>query len=120
MAWSPDSLNKLSPKFVHAAGNAFAEDNNCSKRPLSVLLRQIRKKGITAPDGSQFDEEIFWDDVETCVSSTITAMLPVLRVSYARSVLPLSTCLFPAYTQVPSRLGLRIYLFMWVKSAQLF
>lgn len=76
------SLNKMSEKFNHATDNAFADDNQSSKRPISVLLRQLKKKQPSP--GTVFDEELFWDSIEECVAATVTAMLPVLRVSYAR------------------------------------
>jgi hypothetical protein len=40
------SLNKMSEAFHHATDNAFADDNQASKRPISVLLRQIKKKQL--------------------------------------------------------------------------
>ena len=70
------SLNKLSDKFNHATDNAFSDDNTSSKRPISVLLRQMKKK---PPGKEPFNEEKFWDCVEECVAATVTAMLPVLR-----------------------------------------
>jgi hypothetical protein len=77
------SINKMSEKFQHAGDNAFNDDNNASKRPISTLLRQLKRKQITN-SVIPFDEELFWDHVEECVAATVTAMLPVLRVSYAR------------------------------------
>jgi hypothetical protein len=82
------SQQKKSEKFVFADASAMRDDNSSSKRPMSVLLKQLRTKNIKSPSGAEFDEEVFWEKVEECVGVTITAMLPVLRVSYARSVLP--------------------------------
>eukprot|EP00035_Acanthoeca_spectabilis_P039475 m.62553 g.62553 ORF g.62553 m.62553 type:complete len:767 (+) comp9616_c0_seq1:366-2666(+) len=78
------SQQKKSEKFVFAGPGALQENNSSSKRPMSVLLKQLRSKGLTAPNGQSFDENSFWDKIEECVGATITAMMPVLRVSYAR------------------------------------
>ena len=73
----------MSEKFNHASDNAFNDDNNASKRPISTLLRQLKRKSNTNAI-VPFEEEKFWDDIEECVAATVTAMLPVLRVSYSR------------------------------------
>lgn len=78
------SHQKKSDKLIFADETALQEDNASSKRPMSVLLRQLVSKGIKSPKGDVFDEEAFWDKVEECVGATMTAMMPVLRVSYAR------------------------------------
>ena len=78
------SLNKQSKSFNHADAGAFEPETRASKRPLSTLLSQMHRAGIKSPGGKRFNEERFWDSVEECVAATCTAMLPVLRVSYAR------------------------------------
>lgn len=77
------SLNKMSENFNHASDNAFNVDNVASKRPISTLLQQLKRKSNTNAI-VPFDEEQFWDHTEECVAATVTAMLPVLRVSYSR------------------------------------
>jgi len=78
------SLNKTSDSFTHSNDNPFNVDNAASKRPISTLIKQLIKRSNTTKGVPQFDEEKFWDEVEECIAATVTSMLPILRVSYAR------------------------------------
>jgi len=78
------SLNKTSESFTHSNENPFNVDNAASKRPISTLIKQLTKRSNTTKGVHAFDEEKFWDEVEECIAATVTSMLPILRVSYAR------------------------------------
>ena len=63
-------LNKDSPKYVPPGGNWNNPDNLSSKRPLSVVFGQLKKRGLKDTDGHAVavDEGTFWDKIEEAVS----------------------------------------------------
>jgi len=80
-------VNKDSHKFVPPGGNAFNPDNLSSKRPLSVVFGQLKKRGLRDQEGHEVkvDEPKFWTKIEEAVSVGTASMLPVLRSAYCRS-----------------------------------
>lgn len=80
-------VNKDSHKFVPPGGNAFTPDNLSSKRPLSVVFGQLKKRGLRDSDGKavSVDEATFWTKIEEAASVGTASMLPVLRAAYCRT-----------------------------------
>lgn len=76
-------LNRVARNYKPATQTAFNDDTDSSKRPLATVLRQIRRRGKN-DQYAGFSEKHFWEQIEEATAVAVTAMLPVLRVSYIR------------------------------------
>lgn len=72
------SLNKGSAGFVsNGPGDLF--DPCASKRPLSLLMRQLKADSLTSL--YPFDEQDLWKKFEQMAADVVAVMLPVLRAT---------------------------------------
>jgi len=72
------SLNKGSAGFV-SNGLRGISDPSASKRPLSLLMRQL--KAESAMGLYPFDEQDLWKNLEAMAADVVAVMLPVLRAT---------------------------------------
>eukprot|EP00927_Polykrikos_kofoidii_P081295 TRINITY_DN7854_c0_g1_i3.p1 TRINITY_DN7854_c0_g1~~TRINITY_DN7854_c0_g1_i3.p1 ORF type:complete len:716 (-),score=96.87 TRINITY_DN7854_c0_g1_i3:163-2310(-) len=87
--WEPQmhltnySMNKGSPGFV-ANGPAGSIYPQASKRPLSILLQQLRSEASTSPYA--FDEDELWRAFDKAATDMVALLVPVLRATCGHAV----------------------------------
>ena len=76
-------LNKGNSKYQNSGQTSTNEDSVSSKRSLTTVLRQIRRR---ARDDtiSEITHAKFFESLQPLVGTAVTSMLPVLRASYCR------------------------------------
>ena len=76
------SLNRNAEAYNFDNAEALSEETLASKRPLSTVLGQLRKRFSGSKRG--FSETDFWRQVQQMALMASTAMLPTLRSAYSR------------------------------------
>jgi len=76
-------LNKASPNYKNAGQQSLNEDSTSSKRTLTTVLQQIRRRARD-DNIAEISQTKFFESLQPMIGTAVTSMLPVLRASYCR------------------------------------